>query len=133
MDQETANRLFHEYGCLLLLNFPSEYNFNIDNQIWVTNEKFKGLKLIPPGPHYIHFSEKGQEYGEKFGFFIYFKKSLIVVKRWNAEFNCFESLQESEEVAYAEGVRTYQFDQNLGAYSQKDFKYWVGLTLILFF
>ena len=128
MDQETANRLFHEYGCILFLNYPIEYNFNIDNQIWITNDKFYGLKLIPPGAHYIHFSEKKNEYGEKFGFFHYFTNSMIVVKRWNTEYKWFESLQESEEIAYQEGVRTYQFDQNLAAYSQKDYKYWVRIN-----
>lgn len=140
MDQETANKLFHEYGCLLLLNldnvshnsskanFLKQYNFNIDNQVWVTNSKFKGLKLIPPGPHYIHFSEKGQDYGEKFGFFLFFDKSQVIVKDWNKEQECFESLTESEEVAYSEGVKQYQFDANLGAYEQAEYRQWMCLS-----
>ena len=85
MDQDTANKLFHEYGCLLILNYPKHLNFNIDTQVWITNDKFMGLKLIPPGAHFIHFSEKGNEYGERFGFFEYFEKGRVVVKSYDEE------------------------------------------------
>mmetsp|Transcript_43008 Transcript_43008/g.50441 ORF Transcript_43008/g.50441 Transcript_43008/m.50441 type:complete len:103 (+) Transcript_43008:251-559(+) len=53
---------------------------------------------------------------------------MVVVKKWNSKQGCFESLQESEEIAYAQGVRNYQFDGNLGAYSQKEYKQWVCLS-----
>jgi len=87
-----------------------------------------GLKLIPPGTHYIHFTQKGKEFGEKFGFFSSFKESEIIVKRWNNEHECFESLPESEEFAYIEAVRKYEFDSNLGAYSQVEFRKWNCLS-----
>ena len=87
-----------------------------------------GLKLIPPGSHYIHFSQKGKDYGEKFGFFIHFSPSQVVVKKWNKEHECFESLPESEDIAYTEGVRKYEFDSNLGAYSQAEYQQWNCLS-----
>ncbi|CAI2365948.1 unnamed protein product [Moneuplotes crassus] len=128
MDQQTANKLFKEYGCILLLNFPAQFDFNIDNQVWVTNDKFMGLKLVPPGGHYVHFSEKKSQIGEKFGFFHYFNKSEVVVKTWNNQHECFEGLPEGEELAYIEGVRNYAFDQNLGAYSQVEYSQWKCLS-----
>ena len=96
--------------------------------MWVTNDKFMGLKLIPPGAHYIHFSEKGQDYGERFGFFQYFTEGKVVVKQWNKKHQCFEPLSESDEIAYSEGVRKYEFDSNLGAYSTQELQQWVCLT-----
>lgn len=55
MDQTLAQRLFFEGATLVTLNVPSGTEFGIDLKSWNTADKFKGIKMIPPGFHYIHY------------------------------------------------------------------------------
>ena len=61
MDQENAQNLINEWGCLLLLDSPAHIKFGIDNTFWNTGSKFKGVKLIPPGAHFVHYSLKDEK------------------------------------------------------------------------
>ena len=78
-----------EYGFLLLLDSPESLQFGIDNQYWETGKLFKGVKLIPPGPHFVYYSLKDEDYQNRMGFFIYIKESNkpdhqdVIVKKWN--------------------------------------------------
>lgn len=56
MDQETAKKLLVEAGTFVFLGVPQETQFGIDMQCWNTDEDFRGIKMIPPGLHYIHYS-----------------------------------------------------------------------------
>lgn len=56
MDQETAKKLLVEGGTFVFLGVPQETQFGIDMQCWNTEEDFRGIKMIPPGLHYIHYS-----------------------------------------------------------------------------
>ena len=55
MDQSTAQQLFDVGAMLVLLDVPPETEIGIDMHSWQTGEKFKGIKMIPPGIHFIYF------------------------------------------------------------------------------
>ena len=55
MDQGTAKVLFKEGAFLVLLDMPEGSEFGIDYNSWTTGPKFKGVKMIPPGLHYIYY------------------------------------------------------------------------------
>lgn len=55
MDQETARLMFEEGGTLVLLGMPYGTEFGIDMNSWNIAEKFKGVKMIPPGLHFIYY------------------------------------------------------------------------------
>ena len=55
MDQESALKLFKEGAIFIFLDFPVGSEFGIDLQSWNTGEKFRGVKMIPPGMHYIYY------------------------------------------------------------------------------
>ncbi len=55
IDQESALKLFEEGAVLFLLDVPVGTEFGIDMNSWNTGEKFKGVKMIPPGLHYVHY------------------------------------------------------------------------------
>lgn len=75
MDQATANHLFQhvpaapaqlmmmerEAGVglqgafLIFQDFPAGSEFGIDYQSWRVGDQFKGLKMIPPGIHFVYF------------------------------------------------------------------------------
>lgn len=54
MNQEDARRLLLEGGTLLVLDVPEGTNFGIDLKSWETGERFKGVKMIPPGLHFVY-------------------------------------------------------------------------------
>ncbi|XP_012276696.1 protein AAR2 homolog isoform X2 [Orussus abietinus] len=87
MDHELAKRLFEIGGTLVLLNVPPGTDFGVDIKSWTTGEDFKGVKMIPPGFHYVHYSAKN-EFGElapRVGFIHIFKESELLVKKWEVK------------------------------------------------
>lgn len=55
MDPETAKKYINKLGVLLCLDVPLGVEFGIDYMLWEVGEKFKGVKLIPPGIHYVFY------------------------------------------------------------------------------
>ncbi|KAG8221905.1 hypothetical protein J437_LFUL006724 [Ladona fulva] len=130
ISQEVAKQMLMEGGILVILDMPVGTEFGIDVKSWNTGEKFKGVKMIPPGLHYIFYSPVN-EYGDsapRSGFFHSFSKSEFLVRRWDRKS---ESL--SSEVIKAEEVSRLKsnilnLDKFLGPYPLDVWKTWKSLT-----
>ena len=55
MEPELARRLFAEGAVLVLLDVPQRTEFGIDYNSWSVGPKFKGVKMIPPGLHFVYY------------------------------------------------------------------------------
>lgn len=55
IDQELAKRLLVEGGTLVILDVPIGTDIGIDIKSWQSGEDFKGIKMIPPGFHFVHY------------------------------------------------------------------------------
>ena len=55
MDQETAQVLFREGAIMVCLDVPEGTEFGIDYASWTVGPQFKGIKMIPPGIHFIYY------------------------------------------------------------------------------
>lgn len=55
IDQDLAKRLLVEGGTFVFLGVPVGTEFGIDLKSWTVGEKFRGVKMIPPGLHFIYF------------------------------------------------------------------------------
>ena len=55
MEQDIALKLFKEGAIFIFLDFPVGSEFGIDLHSWNTGDKFRGVKMIPPGMHYIYY------------------------------------------------------------------------------
>lgn len=55
IDQELAKRMLVEGATIVFLNVPTGTEFGIDLKSWNTGHLFKGVKMIPPGIHIIHY------------------------------------------------------------------------------
>lgn len=55
MDQEVARRLFAEGAALVLLDVPQRTEVGIDYNCWSVGPRFKGIKMIPPGFHFVFY------------------------------------------------------------------------------
>ena len=55
MDPETAKHRFENDAILVFLDSPVGMEFGIDYQAWDTGERFRGVKMIPPGLHFVYW------------------------------------------------------------------------------
>ncbi|XP_046436142.1 protein AAR2 homolog [Neodiprion fabricii] len=130
MDQELAKRLLVEGATLVLLNVPLGTDFGVDMKSWNTGEKFKGVKMIPPGFHYIHYSAVN-EFGDlapRSGFIHNFKKSEFLAMSWDAEKEDVSTEPPSEETVRSLKQNLTSLDQFLGPYPYDIWEQWKGLT-----
>ncbi|KAJ2869984.1 hypothetical protein FB639_004698 [Coemansia asiatica] len=124
MDQELARRLFETGAFLVILDAPKGLDFGIDLDTWETGPLFKGLKMIPPGIHYIHYSEK--QVGIQSGFLYNFSAKEAET----------EQLYPSDHVPPVQVDRIRQgirdLDKGLGAYpldsAHSSYQRWQRLT-----
>jgi A1 cistron-splicing factor AAR2 len=133
-------------GVLLLLNCPKFMDFGIDFSSWTIGDKFMGIKHIPPGPHFIYYSTKDEDYMFKQGFFIDIKtdhgknnnennsysyssfKNKIHIRKWNPEIGDFVHLKEEDEKNFSIGVQNLDFDAYLGNYPTDQIENWRSLS-----
>nr|CAG4647292.1 EOG090X0AVR [Megafenestra aurita] len=129
MDQTLANKLFEEGAILFVLDVPLGTELGMDLNTWKTGEKFKGIKMIPPGIHYIYYSsiDKHGCVAPRAGFFYNFQKKDIVVLKWNAETEeILDLCTDSEKETYRTNI--YNLDPNLGPYQYETWKKWLSLS-----
>lgn len=122
MDNDTLKRLFKAGAVLLVLDAPqNQLEFGIDVNCWNTGPKFKGIKIIPPGAHFVYYSlhasknkptepqdesgtmevtEGGPTGGDvRIGFWHVFESGEVVVMKWNAYNEEMELETDQEQIA----------------------------------
>lgn len=86
ISNEMAKTLFFEGAILVCRDVPQGTEFGIDYNSWNVGPKFKGVKMIPPGFHFVFYAavnNSGQT-APRTGFFQYFVQREIIVKKWDA-------------------------------------------------
>ncbi|XP_073981325.1 protein AAR2 homolog [Rhodnius prolixus] len=130
IEQEIAKRLLVEGATLIFLNVPVGSKFGIDMKTWDTGEKFKGIKMIPPGLHMIHYSAVGkfEQVAPRVSFIHNFQKGEFVVKKWDvdAEDMSTEMISEAEMERLKSNL--CYLDQFLGVYPFDIFPLWRSLS-----
>ncbi|KAG0366968.1 A1 cistron-splicing factor [Gamsiella multidivaricata] len=141
MDNETLKKLFKAGAILLVLDAPqNQLEFGIDVNCWNTGPRFKGIKIIPPGAHFVYYSlhntkstqanpddeakadgtleviEGGTTGGDvRIGFWHQFESGEVVVMKWNAYNENMELEKDVDQIArYKAGIQ--EFDPFLGPY-----------------
>ena len=131
MDETTAKNLFDAGAMFLFLDVPINTEFGIDYMSWRTGPNFRGLKMIPPGLHFIYFSpaDKKGNLGMRTGFFHNFKLKEIVVKKWNAQAETIDAAYSANENDLSSFQSNKQnLDRFLAPYPFDEFKRWLSLT-----
>ncbi|XP_072939659.1 protein AAR2 homolog [Epargyreus clarus] len=131
MDQETAKKLLVEGGTFVFLGVPQETQFGIDMQCWNTDEDFRGIKMIPPGLHYIHYSAVSKGTGDiapRSGIMHYFQKKEFLVKMWDKDKDDMSREEVSEESIQRLKDNLYNLDRHLGPYPYEIWLKWKLLT-----
>lgn len=131
MDQTLANNLFEAGAIFLLLDMPQYTQFGIDYNCWRTGPNFKGVKMIPPGMHFIYYNvaDKHGNLGLRNGFFHNFKQGEILAKKWNIQNEAIDTDYkfDAAELERFESNKQ-ELDRFLGAYPYDEYKRWVSLS-----
>lgn len=83
--QDMARILYEEGALLIIAGVPVGTEFGVDLSKNKVDEMFRGVKMIPPGAHFIYTAAEGI-YGDtaaRVGFIHYFKKQEIVIREWD--------------------------------------------------
>uniref|UniRef100_M8BUL2 Protein AAR2 homolog n=1 Tax=Aegilops tauschii TaxID=37682 RepID=M8BUL2_AEGTA len=134
MDPEAATELARKGVTLLLLDVPQHTVLGLDTQVFSVGPRFRGIKMVPPGPHFLHYcspSRHGNEFAPTVGFFLTTHPSQVVVRRWHAQEERLVTLSEEEEIRYSEAVKRFEFDDQLGPYNLDSFGDWKQLSSYL--
>jgi len=128
ISQEFAQQLFNEGSSMVLLNVPAGTEIGIDMHSWRVGPNFKGIKLIPPGLHFIYYSavSKEGEMAPRTGFFQMLKPKEIMVRSYNSQNE--ELVEESEEQSERVRSNIRELDRYLGPYDLSSCKKWFSLT-----
>ncbi|CAK5082452.1 unnamed protein product [Meloidogyne enterolobii] len=137
MTQDVAQYLFLHGGILvyfislninilkILKDFPEGSEFGIDCRSWTVGRKFLGIKMIPPGIHFVYMSVPG---APKIAFFHNFVLKEIVLRKWDKKnedlFNCVSDDVELERVR----SNLMTLDSHLGAYPFTDYQLWASFS-----
>mmetsp|Transcript_60035 Transcript_60035/g.140330 ORF Transcript_60035/g.140330 Transcript_60035/m.140330 type:complete len:406 (+) Transcript_60035:28-1245(+) len=127
---EEVQRLTEHGASVLCLGCPEGMLFGIDYAAWSVGPQFMGVKLVPPGLHYVYSSASAAEdVGiARSGFFLYMRPKDVFVFRWDPEGEELTRPSPDEEYRYADGARSFDFDQNLGPYPLELREQWAELT-----
>ncbi|KAG5528089.1 hypothetical protein RHGRI_028879 [Rhododendron griersonianum] len=131
MDPETALGLVKHGATLLLLDVPQYTLVGIDTQMFSVGPAFKGIKMIPPGPHFVYYSSsnrEGSEFSPVIGFFVDLSPSEVVVRKWDQQEERLVKLSEDEEERYSQAVKSLEFDRELGPYTLGQYGNWKRLS-----
>ena len=58
MQAGVARRLFAEGAVLVLVDVPERTEVGIDYNCWTVGPRFRGIKMIPPGFHFVFYRYK---------------------------------------------------------------------------
>ncbi|CAL8470508.1 g10050 [Coccomyxa elongata] len=137
LSPEKAKELAESGGALLLLDVPAGTIVGIDQQTFIVGPKFKGVKMLPPGPHFMSCNATrhggngggGPDFAPTMGFFTHVAPRSVVVRRWDPHEELLLPIQDDEEVGrLAAGVRRFEFDAYLAPYDLSSFATWQRLS-----
>ncbi|XP_051947671.1 protein AAR2 homolog [Xyrauchen texanus] len=132
MDPEVALGLFEEGATLVLLGVPEGTELGIDYKTWTLGPRFRGVKMIPPGLHFLHYCSANTngacgEIGPKTGLFLTLKPREVIVAHWNMREEDLDFSQNPDEVEQMR-ANIQELDAYLGPYPYDTLRKWVSLT-----
>ncbi|KAL1021589.1 hypothetical protein UPYG_G00015250 [Umbra pygmaea] len=134
MDPEVARSLFEEGATLVLLGVPEGTELGIDYKCWQVGPRFRGVKMIPPGLHFLHYSSfsavgSGGTTGPRTGLFLTLKPREILMANWDPKEEDMD-FSASENQVEVDRVRAglQDLDPFLGPYPYEVMRKWVSLT-----
>lgn len=102
-----------EFAYLIVTGTPDYTEFGIDFLAINITTEFRGVKLIPPGPHFFYTASKdnfGNLSTARNGILHYFKPGEILVKEWNQELEELQNRQRGDLELEKQRIREHLKD-----------------------
>jgi A1 cistron-splicing factor AAR2 len=130
MDQDIAKALFDNGATFVLLDIPLNSEFGIDYNSWRIGPNFRGVKMIPPGIHFIYYSvsDRHGNVGIRNGFFYNFKIKEIVLRKWNKQDEVIEGREPTDDEIERICENKMDLDRFLAPYPYDEYKKWIALS-----
>lgn len=137
IEQDEARSLYEDHCAILIVeDLPVGSEFGIDMVVYRIGEKFRGVKMIPPGVHLIYVSaiskgetEQQQTTGPRCGFFHDFKPKEILIKKWSVGEEDFDDdFEPNEEYRERYAMNLRDLDRFLGPYKYSTYVKYKSLT-----
>jgi len=130
MDQAVAKRLLVEGATLVVLGVPAGTQFGVDMNSWNVGDQFKGVKMIPPGIHFVYYSAVNvadRSTAPRTGFFHNFGRGEMVARRWDASIeDVVDDISDEDKVRMKQDIKN--IDKHLGVYPYHSWKKWISLS-----
>ncbi|KAK2511712.1 Aar2 [Columba guinea] len=136
LEPELARQLFFEGAAVVVLGVPEGTEFGIDYSSWAVGPRFRGVKMIPPGVHFVHCSAGRagggrRETGPRTGQFLSLRRREVRLLRWDAASEALGLAPPAPGRAEALRENLQEMDRFLGPYPYESLKKWVSLTSFL--
>jgi len=130
MSNDEALRRSTHGGTVLLFDVPPGTEFGIDCTIFTVGDKFRGVKMIPPGLHLVLLGAAGHDV-TRVAEFVRVGVSDVVVRKWDPATETFASgsgYDEAQTERLQMGARQHDFDAFTGPYPAESLEIWNRLT-----
>ncbi|KAH8384008.1 hypothetical protein KR009_011720 [Drosophila setifemur] len=132
MDPKLALRLLVDGAVLVIAGVPEGTEFGVDLCSYTIGPDFRGVKMIPPGVHYVWCASRGP-YGDaapRVGFVHFFHPNEILVREWDNELEELRPRRIAEPELERERIRKNlaQLERVLAPYDYRYVCPWKELT-----
>jgi A1 cistron-splicing factor AAR2 len=122
-----------QFSTLVAVDVPAGTSIGIDCMVWLTGEKFSGVKMIPPGFHLVTSAVSDAHGGTspRSGFFLWVALQEVIVRKFQSSDECFadeRAVTYDEQKHWEHGVRSLLLDDKLAAYANEKWLLWRQLT-----
>ena len=130
MDPAVAQKLFKEGAAIVIIDVPLGTEIGIDMNSWNVGEKFMGIKMIPPGIHFVYYSSVNmsqKSVAPRTGFFYNFNRGEVVVRKWNKETEeILDNVSSDDQERVKADIKN--LDKSLGVFPYQSWKKWISLS-----
>ena len=134
LNPDEARALNSANATLLLLDVPPLSQLGLDYLTFTTASLFQGIKMIPPGPHLLHYTPPPPSLPSSSTSsppsyqWLYLHPSQILPLRLHPPSSSLLPLSPTSTHNYALGVARFDFDRGLGPYPLNRWPRWASLT-----
>ena len=130
MDPNVARKLLKEGAAFVVLDVPPGTEIGVDMKSWNVGDKFLGIKMIPPGIHFVYYSSVNlaqKTVAPRTGFFHNFARGEILIRRWRADQEeIVDSVSEEDKERMKADMKN--IDRGLGVYPYQTWRKWISLS-----
>ena len=130
MDPAVARKLLVEGATVIVRDVPPGTEFGLDMNSWNVGDQFMGVKMIPPGIHYVYYSAVNlaeRSTAPRTGFFHNFGRGEMLIRRWDPKVeDIVDDITEEDKIRMKDDIKN--IDKHLGVYPYHSWKKWISLS-----